>query len=166
MQLNSFVHTFKNTAMSYKNWILYYKTEINKYYKKKGTYSTSNQTRSSEEENERLYDTEIKNIKLSQRIRSLNTTITTLQNYNLEMQSTIQQLKKRKYKTCDHKQDCRCDKVFCRHCQSASHQNESNHECDNTNCRSYYMSRYENCTCQQARCIHCTFQQTSFTTRN
>ena len=75
------------------------------------------------------------------------------------LQSTIQQLKKRKNNTCGHKEECGCDKVFCRHCHRAAFYNQLNHECDHTNCRSYYMSRYENCTCQQARCIHCTFQQ-------
>jgi hypothetical protein len=114
-----------------------------------------------EEENDRLYETEIKNIKLSQQIRALNTTISSLQNYNLELQSTVQQLKKRKSKTCDHKEDCGCDKSFCRHCHNANYNNQYNNECDNKNCKSYYITRYENCTCQQSLCIHCTFQQPS-----
>jgi len=112
-----------------------------------------------EEDNEKLYETEIKNIKLHQRIRALNTTISSLQSYNLEMQSTIQQLKKRKIKTCDHKEDCGCDKTFCTHCQRPYYLNQYNNECDNKKCRGYYASRYENCTCQQSHCIHCTFQR-------
>ena len=65
-----------------------------------------------EEENTRLYETEERNIKLHQRIRAINTTITSLQSHNFDLQSNIQQLKKRRYKVVIIKMSVDVTKIF------------------------------------------------------
>ena len=68
-----------------------------------------------QDDNDRLHDVEIENIKLHQRIKTLNTSVSSLQSYNFEMQSSLYTLRKRKCNNCDHKHECGCDKDLCQH---------------------------------------------------
>jgi hypothetical protein len=116
-----------------------------------------------QDDNERLHDVEIDNIKLHQRIRNLNTSVASLQSYNFEMQSSLHTLRKRKCSNCNHKHECGCDKDLCQHCKRRNIQisyivdNMELHYCDNNRCKSYYMTRFENCQCQA--CMFCEFRQ-------
>ena len=116
-----------------------------------------------QEDNDRLYDIETKNVKLHQRIRSLNTSISSLQSYNFEMQSSLHTLKKRKCKLCNHNHECGCDKDLCQHCRRQNIHityiidNMEIHKCDNNNCTNYYLTRFENCQCHE--CMFCQFRQ-------
>ena len=125
------------------------------------------------EENIRLHNIEDHNIALQHQLRALNVTISSLQSFNFELQSSLRTLKKRKFKDCKHDHECGCDKALCKHCEkictnkcttcdiNTSRCNtcdNNNDECDNRNCRNYYTKRYENCDCEQEFCIYCEFR--------
>jgi len=73
---------------------------------------------------------------------------------NKKQRENRKEKKQKKEKKCTHKYECGCNKKYCEYCESCAWGFERL-DCENMDCKSYYLCRNDNCNCDGLECGFC-----------
>ena len=129
--------------------------------------------------NREIEDNITNNDKLHRQLDSLANEVRNLRSINAQLQQNYQNITSRRTKACGHTDICGCDKDLCLQCKrirSCSHCDEytvncnkcwrKGNTCDDRICRTYYTTRFDNCSCNHDLCPDCNDRTTQQRIKN